>query len=149
MKNFYYLFILAFVLCIVYILYNFICSFLILSPSISRIFDKLDDLENNQELIDSTLNLRQMSSNDSVLSINLNSADTLIFHFVDSKTDYEYNGKKNNFFIASEHFKNADKIFYLDKDSVPLKYKIISNPYSIKVFKGKVIKSSFNYFNNE
>lgn len=153
--------ILFFGLFFVYVSVNFVVSYINLSPKINKVFGDLENLEYNQQLTDSLIRLKEIKDGNTI-SINLKKADTLILCFVDCNDDFfNYSQKLSNkegikmkdykkYIILNKKNCNVEyeKTYLLDGD-LPLKYKKIVYPYSLKICKGEILSSKFNFLGNE
>ncbi|MCW1148133.1 hypothetical protein [Flavobacterium lacisediminis] len=144
---------------------NFIITYVNLSPKIGKVFVDLENLENKQQLTDSLIKLKKIKSEQQI-SVNLKDEDTLILCFVDCNDDFFiYSQKfakksKSNKVKYKTYFILNDKNCKIEGDSVkskfyfldgklPLKYNKLVYPYSLKVNKGKILSSKFNFSEDE
>lgn len=143
---------------LIYMGINFMISFKNLSPKINKVFLDLENLENNQELTDSVIRLKGI--NNQLVLVDFNQNDTLTLSFVDCKDEFLYCNReikskiqKNSYVILNNEDCNFKKdlicSIYILEGNLPLKYNKLVYPYTIKVSKGKVLSSKFNFLDDE
>jgi len=136
---------------VIYFVASFLLFYKNFSPKIDSIFENLNNLEFKQELTDTIFQLKKTENNEIYL-LNLNIRDTVEIHFLncDFKSFSESTKFKKYIIMKDNTCKKAPSDSYiLNNNGIPLKYNKIIFPYSLRIYNGKIIKTSFEYFENE
>lgn len=118
-----------------------------LNPKITNIISNLNNISANQLITDTVFEFTDNKGFSK--KINFNKEDTLILHFIDyqyldSLAIYKKNKNDLIFIIdtllINKENPNYDKVFFFKQKQLPLKFKKLQYPYSLKIQNKKIVE---------
>lgn len=130
------------------------------APILDRVFEKHENLLNNQQLIDTIINLKNV---DNKVPIDVSFKDSVTLYFFSTKSKSQYNEKIRKYF-ASEHniyfisldteseiitfsndFDEYITFYQIDNLSLPFRHSELIYPYKVEIHNYKIIKATIEF----